>query len=271
MKRVLAMLAVAIAASLAISKVMAQSYNAPAGGVPTPTSLTPSGDSTLGQMAGDIGGSYNAGAPATYGEGEWHQSDSGSKAGTPTTMNPVSDSSTIGSGINSAFSGARNAGDWWDASNLLDQVTDPTYAPDLSGQGAPDVPESLCGASADCNLCFSRVVNGLDAMRINLEKLRVAGQATSDLVSKSYAIGDGLSGVTGLAALQWQHERAGIAKNFDKFKGTYDAKYEGMMKGFKDVLDRWNACENQYGERDWYARFGFLYYQFMRDRYKRNF
>jgi hypothetical protein len=264
MKRSVAMLALAIAASIATAKVMAQSYNV--------TVAPTAGDTTLGQMAGDIDGSYNMGAPARYGEeGEWRHSDSGPKPGPATTLNPVSDSNTIGSAINSAFSGARNAGDWWDASNLLDQVTDPTYMPDLSGQGAPDVPESLCGASADCNLCFSRVVYGLDTMRINLEKLRVAGQATSDLVSKSYSLGDGLSGVTGLGALKWQQERAGIAKNFDKFKVTYDAKYEGMMKGFKAVLDRWDACEAQYGERDWYSRFGFLYYQFMRDRYKRNF
>ena len=109
-------------------------------------------------------------------------------------------------------------------------------------------------------------------MRFNLEKLRVAGQATSDYVAKSYALGDGLAGVTGVAALQWQVERAGIAKSFEHFeKGTYDRKYEEMMKSLKGVLDRWDACEGQYGERDWYARFGFLYYQFMRDKYKRNF
>lgn len=173
--------------------------------------------------------------------------------------------------FNTLLTGARNAADLWDASNLLDKATDPNYEPDLSGEGAPDVPASLCGASEDCNACYASVFEGLDGARLNLEKLRVAGMATGDYVRKSIALGDGLSGVTGLAALEWQKQRVGINKAFDHFKGTYDSKYEGMMKNLKDVMDRWNACEAQYGERDWYPRFGFLYYQFLRDKYKRNF
>jgi hypothetical protein len=253
MKRALAFLAFGLVASVTIADTHSSS---------------PAADPSLAAMADDIESSY------------WNQqgklmppapADSGAKSGSTSSGNPLSDSTSIGGAINSAFSNARNISDWWDDSNLLDQATDSHYQPDLSGEGSPDIPASLCGASDECNQCYARVFSGLDNMRMNLEKLRVAGRATSDLVSKSYALGDGLSGVTGVAALQWQYERAGIAKNFEHFKGTYDSKYEGMMKGLKDVMDRWDACEGQYGERDWYARFGFLYYQFMRDKYKRNF
>jgi len=194
-----------------------------------------------------------------------------STTGAASAKAAIGQAAAAGSNFSTALTGARNAADLWDASNLLDKATDPNYEPDLSGEGAPELPASLCGASYDCNACYASVFQSLDASRLNLEKLRIAGRATSDLVSKSYALGDGLAGVTGVAALEWQRQRAGIGKTFEHFKGTYDSKYEGMMRGLKDVMDRWNACEGQYGERDWYARFGFLYYQFMRDKYKRNF
>jgi hypothetical protein len=48
-------------------------------------------------------------------------------------------------------------------------------------------------------------------------------------------------------------------------------KYDGLMKGLKSVMDHWNECEAQVGERDWYVRFGYLYEQFTRDKYKRAF
>jgi hypothetical protein len=235
----------------------------------------PPADPSLGQMASDMEPIYNQ-PGSNYQTYRAEQADTDAPPGTKEAdkgigRNPLSDSSTIGSAINTAASGARNAEDWWDASNLLDRTTDGRYEPDLTGQGAPEIPAALCGASMECNQCYARVFTSLDAMRLDLERLRITGQATADYVSKSYALGDGLSGVTGLAALQWQHERAGIAKTFDHFKGTYDTKYEAMMKGLKDVMDRWDACEAGYGERNWYARFGFLYYQFMRDKYKRNF
>jgi hypothetical protein len=31
-----------------------------------------------------------------------------------------------------------------------------------------------------------------------------------------------------------------------------------------------NTCENQYGTADWFAKSGFIYFEFMKERYKRN-
>ena len=254
MKRGLTLLALAIVASIATADL---GY------------LPPVRDPALAGMADDIENTYRGEQSSTSGAGEGPGPEA--KAPATPTRNPALDSMLVGGAIDTAFSGARNASDWFDAKNLLDQEADRHYEPDLTGEGAPDIPATLCGASTDCNQCYYRVFNGLNTMRYNLEKLRVAGQATSDFVKISYATGDGLAGVTGVAALKWQSERVGIAEKFDHFKDTYDRKYDGMMKGLKDVMDRWDACEGQYGERDWYARFGFLYYQFMRDKYKRNF
>jgi hypothetical protein len=231
------------------------------------------GDSSLARMASDIENAYSSETlgRASNASGMAGRLDgSGSNPGK--SLGPTLDAAkNVQRDLNTVMTGARNAADLWDASNLLDKVTDRNYEPDLSGEGAPEVPASLCGPSEACNECYTTVFENLDAVRMSLEKMRIAGTATDDYVKKSYALGDGLSGVTGLAALQWQKERAGIGKAFEHFKGTYDTKYEGLMKSLKDTMDKWNACEAQYGERDWYARFGFLYYQFMRDRYKRSF
>jgi hypothetical protein len=178
---------------------------------------------------------------------------------------------SLGGQINSAAGDLRNAHDWLDSSQLLDRTLDGKYEPDFSPAGAPDTPTSQCGASADCNACFAQALDKLDNQRLNLERLRLLAKATSDYVAKSIALGDGLSGATGLAALQWQHERTGINKEFEKFKNSYDTKYKGMMAGLKNVLMGLDACEASFGERNWYNRFGFIYYQFMEDKYKRNF
>src|SRR5262249_10898965 len=111
----------------------------------------------------------------------------------------------------------------------------------------------------------------LEKVRYDLEIMRTVGEATKDFVAKSIALGDGLSGMTGAAALQWQVERGGINKQVDKFKQTYDTEHNRLMESLRNALDKYDACESKYGERDWYGRFAFLYYQFMFDKYKRSF
>lgn len=50
-----------------------------------------------------------------------------------------------------------------------------------------------------------------------------------------------------------------------------DAKYEELVEELRGSLDQIAACEEEvYGEKDWYNRFGFIYYQFMADRYRRS-
>ena len=205
--------------------------------------------------------------PESFGGG----SKGGAGKATTTDRNPLSDSSTAGSAINSFFGSTRNARDFIDSYQLLDSATDRNYDVDLSGSGAPDVPYSLCASNPECEACYSSARGSLNGMRLNLERLRVAGKATSDFVAKSLALGDGLSGATGLAALEWQRQCTGINREFDHFKGTYDTKYQGMMTGLRNALVQWDRCEASFGERDWYARFGFLYMTFMEDKYKRNF
>lgn len=175
-----------------------------------------------------------------------------------------------GSGINTAFEALRNIEDLYRQHRHLD-ASDAQYEPDMSGQGAPAVPYTLCRGNAECTSCYEDANARLYTMRYNLERLRIAGQSTNDYVKSAIAVGDGLSGMTGYAALEWQTQRVRINRQFDGFKRTYDNKYEGMMTSLRDVLSRWDRCERQFGMPDWYNRFGFLYMTFMQDKYKRNF
>ncbi len=193
-----------------------------------------------------------------------------------TLDNIFSASSAIGGAINTAFGDM--FGNASSASSLLDNLIDGALEPNLDGYtgGRPDIPYSQCdgrkeGGVADCQRCFASAGRNLTAARYDLERLRVSGLATRNYVSSHIALGDGLSGMTGMAALEWQKQRRIIEKQFDKFKITYDGKYDEFMKGLKRAMARFDACESEFGERDWYNRFGFLYVQFMGDKYKRNF
>ncbi|OGW59680.1 MAG: hypothetical protein A2V83_04215 [Nitrospirae bacterium RBG_16_64_22] len=146
---------------------------------------------------------------------------------------------------------------------------DAAYDPDFSPEGSPEVP-SRCAASAECEACFEQAQGKLNFMRYNLEKLRIIYRSTKDYADKAMAFGDSVSSIHGVSGLAWQHEKAGIQKSLDKLGGTYDQKYHGMMRSLRGALQEMAECEKRhFGEPDWYNRFGFIFYSFMEDRYRR--
>jgi hypothetical protein len=53
-------------------------------------------------------------------------------------------------------------------------------------------------------------------------------------------------------------------------QSAYDNKYAQLMAHLKQELEAIAKCEEQvYGEKDWYQRYGFMYYEFMSGRYQR--
>jgi hypothetical protein len=56
---------------------------------------------------------------------------------------------------------------------------------------------------------------------------------------------------------------------YNHFKQTYDNKYRDLMGSLQRALMAIDGCERQYGMTDWYQRFGFIYFEFMKDKYKR--
>jgi hypothetical protein len=140
---------------------------------------------------------------------------------------------------------------------------------DVSPKGMPRVP-SKCAESAGCGSCFAKGQADLKQLRFSLEKLRAIGSWTDKFTKKSIAFGDSVSGVHGVAGLGWQPERARIQESYDQFGKAYDAKYEELIGDLEASLRQIGQCEaKHFNTPDWYDRYGFIYYTFMADRYRR--
>lgn len=140
---------------------------------------------------------------------------------------------------------------------------------DLTAAGLPPLP-SNCAEGSACGQCFTDGRRQLNGMRVNLERLRCTYQAYKRFVDAAVSFGDNASGVHAVTGLAWQTERAGIMAEFEKLNRTYDTKYGQMMPNLQQALQKIGQCEAQYfNNPDWYNRFGFIYYTFMADRYKR--
>ena len=141
---------------------------------------------------------------------------------------------------------------------------------DLSTAGAPSMPASCADNLSACGKCYSDAYRELNGMRVNLERLRCTYRAYKRYVDAAVAFGDNASGIHAVTGLAWQNERAGIMAEMENLNHAYDQKYAAMMPNLEQALQHVGTCEAEfYNERDWYNRFGFMYYTFMADRYKR--
>ena len=79
-----------------------------------------------------------------------------------------------------------------------------------------------------------------------------------------------MSGLVGGFGVAWPPERKVIQDAFAKMGDTYDEKYETYLRELQKGLQGVAVCEKRYfGEDDWYSRYGFIYYTFLADRYRR--
>jgi hypothetical protein len=142
----------------------------------------------------------------------------------------------------------------------------------VNAKGSPKVPSKCSeGGGTGCGTCFASAQADLKHLRFSLEKLRVIGSWTKKFTDKSIAFGDSVSGVHGVAGLGWQPERAKIQASYESFGKAYDSKYNELIGDLERALRDVGRCEAQYfGTNDWYDRYGFIYYTFMADRYRRD-
>jgi len=137
--------------------------------------------------------------------------------------------------------------------------------------GPTQLPSACEDQSSSCEQCgYGSAVGDLQSVRYNLEKLRRVYAETKTIVSHSLAVGDSMAGSAGVGGLQWVHEREKILASFKTVQTAYDNKYQQQMARLKQALEKIAACEERvYGEKDWYQRYGFMYYEFMAGRYER--
>ncbi|MEO0996156.1 MAG: hypothetical protein AAFX58_01440 [Pseudomonadota bacterium] len=135
--------------------------------------------------------------------------------------------------------------------------------------GMPRVP-SFCAGNAGCQMCYAGARSKFDEVRGVFEQLRVIYQCTKNMTDKALAFGDSGTNVHAVVGLAWQTERGKIEKSVDKLKQAYDNKYRDLLGQLQGSMMEISSCEAQYGQPDWYDRFGYVYYEFMKDKYRRS-
>lgn len=135
--------------------------------------------------------------------------------------------------------------------------------------GAPAVP-SACEGNPACTACYGQATTDLDTTRIRLEKLRALYSSTYRYGKNMIAFADGVSAVHGVAALAWQTRKVDVLKSLKNLDRAYDAKYEELIRQLHADLQGYGRCEAEQAQvPDWFDRFGFMYYQFMKTTYTR--
>ena len=164
--------------------------------------------------------------------------------------------------------GLENLNSLLDAYNTLSN-SDARYQPDLDERGLPDIP-SVCANNPACQRCFETAHERFIEDRLLLEELRIIYQSTKEFTDAALAFGDNTSGIHAVTGLAWQSERRKIEKSIEAMEDAYDSKFEQLIGTTHESLMRIAACEEEFGMQDWYNRFGFMYFEFLRDKYKRH-
>jgi len=163
------------------------------------------------------------------------------------------------------FNAATSARDMYDASTNFSQNE---CTPDLSVSNQAMVPSS-CADGGACSECFLSAANELNFVRRQLARLSCIYSNTKTFNDAALAFGDNVSGIHAVTGLAWQTQRGDIVATFNHFKQTYDSKYTGLIGSLQRSLMAINDCEARFGMADWYQKFGFIYFEFMSDKYKR--
>ena len=158
-----------------------------------------------------------------------------------------------------------SAGELYDAMTALDKNE---CVPDLTTDASAMMP-SGCDEEGACNACYEKAVTSLNHVRKNLARMSCLRINTKTYVESAIAFGDDVSGIHGAMGIAWHNERKGINEVYEKFKKTYDTKYIEMMQSLEAGLKEINRCEAQFGMKDWYQKVGFIYFEMMKERYKR--
>jgi hypothetical protein len=147
---------------------------------------------------------------------------------------------------------------------------DSQYEPDYDPGGMPEIP-AVCKDAKPCQQCFEAPYKDLNNLRFRFEKLRKINRVTKNMLRDAIEFGNAASEAAGgLVPLAWAQEKEKVRESETNFNASYDAKYAELLATLKADLQAIAACEEKvFGERGWYDRYGFMYYQFMAATYRR--
>ncbi len=120
-----------------------------------------------------------------------------------------------------------------------------------------------------CAGCFQEARQNFNETRYLFTQLASIYRCTKDFSNAAIAYGDNVSGYHGVSGMAWQTQRVNIEKSVVELQKAYDNKYNELVKSLHNNLMELSKCEARYGVDDWYDRFGYMYFEFMRDKYQR--
>ncbi|MCH2491020.1 MAG: hypothetical protein MK211_12790 [Flavobacteriales bacterium] len=171
---------------------------------------------------------------------------------------------------------------WDQAKSLYNQYSGLSNCIDARPpQGSPTIP-SICAEivldergepieeqDGDCASCFLEARKKFNDMRYQFERLATIYKCTKKFSDAAIAFGDNVSGVHGVSGMAWQAERVKIERSVVELQQAYNNKYAEMLQGLADAMMELNVCEAKFGVEDWYDRFGYMYFEFMKEKYAR--
>ena len=184
--------------------------------------------------------------------------------------NPLTPRGALNAIINENFGEiaelADNAADLYNNSTTL---SNDDCAPEFSTSN--DVlMTAACRGDAGCEEDYTKAVEKMNGARMALERIKCIYANTKNFTTSAIAFGDSYSGFHAMSGAAWQVERAKINKSLSNLMQTYDRKYDEFISLLKDGLLGFDQCESRYAQPGWYQRYGFLYFDMMKARYKRN-
>ncbi len=118
--------------------------------------------------------------------------------------------------------------------------------------------------------CLEKAYEDLKTVRVNFEKLKMIYTKTKKITDWSISFGDNVSSASGgMSGMAWQKEKTKILKNMEGFYKAYDRKHLQFAGRLEKALLKIDECEAKLGFENWYNRVGFIYYTFLKDKYKR--
>jgi hypothetical protein len=150
--------------------------------------------------------------------------------------------------------------DSWSNLSACSQISNPA--------GSPRIP-TFCEDNQNCQQCYTDARREFDHVRGVLEQLRVIYKCNKDYVDSAISFGDSVGGIHAVSGLAWQSTKADILSSFSTLQNSYDRKYTELITNLDKSMHAMNACEAEWGVPDWYDRFGFIYMEFIKEKYKR--
>ncbi len=128
---------------------------------------------------------------------------------------------------------------------------------------------SNCDETAGCQDCYNKPVESFNINRLTLARMWCLYTNTKNFHDNAIAFGNNMSSAVPQSGLGWLKAKKMIDDAYTKFKASYDKKLIQILGYLQNNMKQIAVCEMRFGVRDWYQKFGFMYFEMMQMKYKR--